>query len=80
MFCAGQSADKPALAFQDTLQAAEAGHVPAQAMLGMMYANGKGVQQDYGKAADWWAKAAAAGHPLAAENLKMAPKRPAPAK
>ena len=35
-----------------------------------MYANGKGVQQDYPKAKEWWTKAGAGGHALAAESAK----------
>ncbi len=65
--------------FAKTKQAAEMGFVPAQAMLGMMYANGTGVQQDYTEAGNWWAKAAAGGHALAAQNLARVPgRRPVP--
>ena len=67
---------EPAAAFQHTLRAAEQGYVPAEAALGMMYANGKGVQQNYAEAGKWWTKAAEAGHPLAAINAKMVPKGP----
>ncbi len=70
---------QPKLAFERTKRAAELGFVPAQAMLGMMYANGTGTLQDYGAAAEWWTKAAAAGHTLAAQNLARVPKRPTPA-
>ena len=67
--------------FAKTKQAAELGSVPAQAMLGMMYANGTGTEQDYQEAGDWWAKAAAGGHPLAAQNLARVPgRRPPPPK
>lgn len=65
---------QPALAFQNTLKAAEQGYVPAQAQVGMMYAIGKGVNQNYPEAHNWWSKAAAAGHALAAVNDKMVPK------
>jgi hypothetical protein len=65
---------QPAEAFRYTLQAAELGYVPAQAALGMMYAIGKGVEQNPPEAAKWWKKAADAGHPLAAVNYAMAPK------
>jgi TPR repeat protein len=34
----------------------------------MMYANGKGVEQDYRLARDWFRKAGEAGHALAKEN------------
>jgi Sel1 repeat len=80
LFCAGgaQLKTKPALAFQNTMKAAEQGYVPAEAALGMMYANGKGVQQDYVEAGKWWSKAAAGGHVLAAANAARAPKVPIP--
>jgi len=71
-------AKQPGSAFQNTLRAAEAGYVPAQAELGMMYANGKGVQQNYVEAGKWWSKAAAGGHVLAAANAARAPKVPVP--
>ena len=68
----GQPVPKqPALAFKNTLEAAQQGYLPAEAALGMFYANGKGVEQDYAKAANWWVKAAEAGHVLAASNAAM---------
>ena len=54
-----------------TLKAAEMGHVPAQALMGMLYAVGKGTAQNFAEAAKWWQKAAAAGHGLAATNASM---------
>jgi hypothetical protein len=48
-------------AFQQTLQSAEGGSVPAQSAVAMMYANGKGVRQNYAEAAKWWVKAAEGG-------------------
>ena len=81
LFCMGgdQMRKDPAAAFQNTLRAAEQGYVPAEAALGMMYANGKGVQQNYAEAGKWWTKAAEGGHALATINAKMVPKGPAPA-
>ena len=71
LFCEGT--------FAKTKEAAEMGFAPAQAMLGMMYANGSGTLQDYQQAAGWWQKAADQGHPLAAQNLARVPgRRPAP--
>jgi TPR repeat protein len=73
LYCKG-GANLPkqaALAFQYTLQAAEKGYVPAQAAVGMMYANGKGVQQNYAEAGKWWITAAEGGHVLAADNASM---------
>jgi hypothetical protein len=80
LYCAGGElmSKKPAVGFQKTLKAAESGYVPAQAALGMMYANGKGVQQNYVEAGNWWSKAAAGGHTLAAANAPRAPKVPVP--
>src|SRR3954447_2964818 len=71
LFCAGKDlvSKNPAKAFQSTLQAAQAGYVPAQEVVGMMYAVGKGVQQDYHEAARWFLTAAEAGNPRAAINF-----------
>ncbi len=70
-FCAGGSAHEPAAAFQHTLKAAEAGYVPAQNAVALLYANGKGTEQNYAEAAKWWMKAAEAGHLQAAFHLSM---------
>jgi TPR repeat protein len=48
--------------------------LPAQAAVGMMYANGKGVQQNYAEAGNWWKKAAESKHALSAANAARAPK------
>ena len=61
----------PVQAFSKTLQAAEMGYLPAKAMLGMLYAIGKGVAQSYPEAAKWWSQAAEGGHLLAAQSLSM---------
>ena len=50
-------------------QAAEQGNFGAQAILGMMYAEGKGVRQDDKKAAEWYRKAAEQGESLAQMKL-----------
>ena len=50
-----------ASAFQSTLKAAEQGDVKAQAATALLYANGKGVQQNYAEAGKWWIKAAEGG-------------------
>jgi TPR repeat protein len=57
-----------AAAFQSTLKAAEQGNIPAQASVAMMYANGKGVQQNYAEAGKWWVKAAEGGDLVAARH------------
>jgi TPR repeat protein len=41
----------------------------AQNDLGQAYADGLGVTQDYGAAAEWYRKAAAQGQPIAEYNL-----------
>ena len=61
----------PALAFKNTLEAAEQGYVPAENAVALMYANGKGVEQNYAEAAKWWVKAAEAGHLQAASHASM---------
>jgi hypothetical protein len=73
-FCAGGdwASKNPAKAFQSTLEAAQAGYVPAQEVVGMMYAIGKGVQQDYHEAAKWFLTAAEAGNLRAAANYMAA--------
>ena len=58
-----------ALAFHHTLKAAEQGYVPAQSAVAMMYANGKGVQQNYEEAGKWWIKASEGGDLLAARHV-----------
>lgn len=54
--------------FAAALKSAEAGDVKAQATVAMMYANGKGVQQNYAEAGKWWLKAGAAGDLVAARH------------
>jgi TPR repeat protein len=73
LFCEGGRLldSKPAEAFALTLRAAEAGSVPAMAMVGMLYAVGNGTPQNIPEAAKWWQKAAAGGHGLAATNAMM---------
>jgi hypothetical protein len=70
LFCAGGALvnHNPAEAFQSTLQAAQRGYVPAEEVVGMMYAIGKGVQQDYHEAGKWFLTAAEAGNTRAATN------------
>lgn len=48
-----------------TVQAAEQGHALAMANLGLCYANGNGVKQDYQQAVEWYRKAAEQGNALA---------------
>ena len=46
---------------QQQLEAAQRGDVKAQLNVGLMYGTGKGVVQDYAKAAQWTEKAARQG-------------------
>ena len=48
---------------------AERGNAKAQYYLGLMYAEGQGVPQNYGEAAKWWRKAAELGYVGAQYNL-----------
>jgi TPR repeat protein len=70
LFCAGGAVvnKNPAQAFQSTFEAAQRGYVPAEEVVGMMYAIGKGVQQDYHEAGKWFLTAAEAGNTRAAIN------------
>ncbi len=45
------------------------GHASAQNQLGQLYANGRGVPQDYATAQGWYEKAAAQGHAWAQNQL-----------
>jgi TPR repeat protein len=49
--------------------AAARGEPEAQNNLGVMYANGRGVPQDYAEAVSWFRKAAEQGHASAQHNL-----------
>ena len=55
-------------AFQSTLKAAEQGYLPAQSAVAMLYANGRGVRQNYAEAGKWWIKAAEGGDLVAARH------------
>jgi TPR repeat protein len=60
-------ARKPAL--DNTQAQADQGEAEAQFSLGLKYANGEGSAQDYGRAAEWYLKAAEQSHTLAQFNL-----------
>jgi hemolysin activation/secretion protein len=55
--------------FKMAMSGAEQGDASAMYMLGMMYANGQGVPQDYKKAALWYYKASERGNALAQYRL-----------
>ncbi len=50
-------------------KAADQGNAGAQNNLGLMYANGQGVPQDYAEAVRWYRKAAEQGYASAQTNL-----------
>jgi TPR repeat protein len=52
-------------------KAADQGNARAQFNLGVLYANGQGVAQDYAEAARWYRKAADQGHADAQNNLGL---------
>jgi TPR repeat protein len=54
--------------FQSTLKSAEQGDVKSQSAVAMMYADGKGVAQNYPEACKWWVKAAEGGDLVAARH------------
>ena len=56
-------------AFEILEPIAESGNVDAQTILGVMFDDGEGVDQDPEKAAQWYRKAAEQGHPSAQVNL-----------
>ena len=54
---------------KDKKQAADQGDATAQCNLGVMYGNGRGVEQDYTKAVYWYSKAAEQGNATAQVTL-----------
>ena len=45
---------EPAYSYEEVREAAEEGDTDAQFLLGLMYLNGRGIEQDYNKAAYWF--------------------------
>ncbi len=58
-------------AYKQWLPLAEQGHAYAQNNLGLMYAQGEGVPQDYGEAVRWFRQAAEQGYADAQLNLGL---------
>lgn len=58
-----------ATALGEWLPLAQQGNAGAQFLLGALYAQGHGVPQDYGQAAQWFRRAAEQGHVAAQYNL-----------
>ncbi|MCC8180963.1 MAG: sel1 repeat family protein [Planctomycetes bacterium] len=57
------------VALENLLAAAEEGDPDACYYLGVLHANGVGVEQDYAEAANWYQEAVDLGHPRAHRNL-----------
>jgi TPR repeat protein len=68
-----ESESKAALAstLDQTREKAEQGEADAQFNLGLLYANGEGVPQDYAEARTWYLKAAEQGDAKAQFNLGL---------
>lgn len=62
-------AERPGDAAAAYRKAAAAGSAEAMTALGVLYAQGSGVKQDYAEAKNWFEKGAGAGHVLAMSNL-----------
>jgi TPR repeat protein len=60
-------------------RAAEQGHAVAKLYVGVMYAEGRGVPQDYVRAHMWFSLAAAQGEQRAVKTLAMAERKMTPA-
>jgi uncharacterized protein len=67
----GQFVPAPYAVAATVMRQAEKGNVKAEAQLGWMYATGRGVPQDYAKAAKWYYCAAILGHGGAQFELGM---------
>ena len=66
---AAQQTEELRKEFQSTKAKAEKGDASAQYNLGLMYANGEGVEKDYAEAVKWYRKAAEQGNAIAQSNL-----------
>ena len=65
------ASDDDATAFMEWKILADQGNVEAQVNLGLMYDNGRGVDQDYKQAVKWYQLAADQGNALAQNNLGL---------
>src|SRR5437016_449937 len=57
--------------FVESKKRADSGDADAQVNLGLLYAKGEGVPQDFAQALQWWQKAAAQGDAQAQVNLGL---------
>ena len=58
-------------AFEIFMPLAEAGNVDAQGAIAGMYSEGRGVEQNFDRAIEWYRLAAEQGHPIAQNNLGL---------
>lgn len=56
-------------AFRELWPAARSGNADAEELIGIMYAMGLGVKQDYQRAFDWYLRSAMKGHPGAQSGV-----------
>ena len=56
-------------AYKELWPAARSGNADAEELIGVMYAMGLGVRQDYQRAFDWYLRSALKGHPGAQSGV-----------
>ncbi|MEM7198277.1 MAG: tetratricopeptide repeat protein, partial [Pseudomonadota bacterium] len=56
-------------AMQELLPAAKSGNADAEELIGVMYALGLGVEQDYMRAFEWYLRSSLKGHPGAQSGI-----------
>jgi TPR repeat protein len=62
-------ANKFEAAYHELWPAARSGNADAEELIGIMYAMGLGVEQDYQRAFDWYLRSAMKGHPGAQSGV-----------
>ena len=62
-------ANKFGAAYHELWPAARSGNADAEELIGIMYAMGLGVEQDYQRAFDWYLRSAMKGHPGAQSGV-----------
>ena len=62
-------ANKFEAAYRELWPAARSGNADAEELIGIMYAMGLGVKQDYQRAFDWYLRSAMKGHPGAQSGV-----------
>jgi hypothetical protein len=61
--------DNFSAAMRELLPLARSGNADAEELIGVMYAMGLGVEQDYGRAFEWYLRASLKGHPGAQSGI-----------